>query len=163
VKIRVALALLLVALLAITAIGSNDVLAKAPLEGDKTTGGGWFYDDTTGDKITFSFTAQPGEQVNQYWLEAKGTFTLIDHASKNKIKGTFEYQYIENLPEWTCYQGSWTAKGAGDDNWFEVWFYDCEKDDDPYPYDWVTILDYSGEGKNYSGDFQGGGLKIHDK
>lgn len=61
---------------------------------NKTTGGGAFYDETTGNFVTFGFNAQPvGEPYlddsGEYVQDAKGHFTLIDHTIKTKIKGAF--------------------------------------------------------------------------
>jgi hypothetical protein len=55
---------------------------------NKATGGGWFLDTLTGNRITFGFTAQPLEEpVGE--INAKGKFQLIDHGDKTKVHGTF--------------------------------------------------------------------------
>ncbi len=71
--------------------------------GNKATGGGWFYDDTTGNYVTIGFNGQyvgepylvedllPGSEGPEDALvrDAKGQFQLTDHTLGVYIHGTF--------------------------------------------------------------------------
>ena len=98
-KAKLALAVFLVAVLALTGVGCTS----------KVTGGGWFINTAPGDslehRITFGFNAQ---LVDVEDGTVKGQFQLIDHDAKTNIHGTFESMTLAG--EWA---GVCMVKGEG--------------------------------------------------
>jgi hypothetical protein len=85
---------------------------------NKTTGGGWFIDDTTGNKITLGFTAQPTGVGT-----AKGGFQIVDHGTKTDLHGTFTATSTgAGDAGYTTFAGTCTMDGVDSD--FMVWFFD---------------------------------------
>ena len=87
-KGKLALSILLVAVLALGGIGCS-----------KVTGGGKFTNEffpDYGNKITFGFTAQPLDEESDLpgMTKAKGQFQLVDHTTKTRIHGTFTGTYL---------------------------------------------------------------------
>ena len=86
----------------------------------KTTGGGWFIDEFTGNKVTFGFNAQPvGEPwidpYGNWYRDAKGQFQLIDHGAKIRIHGTFTTTWAEdgtNETDFVSYDASVNGVGG---------------------------------------------------
>jgi len=63
---------------------------------NKITGGGWFIDKNTGNKITIGLNAQPLDEpfivdgeVIEGLLRAKGQLQLVDHVTKERIHCEF--------------------------------------------------------------------------
>ena len=145
-KIRLALALFLVSILAITALGSHVALANNTSEFRKQTGGGRFTDWGTGEepgnKVTFSLTAQALEPSPEDYgyVSAKGKFQLIDQTEKTRIHGIIDYLfYVPSEPWWSMWEGECSIDGA--DGYYFI-LYVLDKDEAPWPEDWVWILIY---------------------
>jgi hypothetical protein len=85
---------------------------------NKTTGGGWFIDKTTGDKVTLGFTAQPTGVGT-----AKGEFQIVDHGTKTNLHGTFTTTSTgAGDAGYTTFAGTCRIDGVDSD--FTVWFFD---------------------------------------
>jgi len=111
-KGKLALSILLVAVLALVGTGC-----------DKVTGGGQFTDEWTGHKITFGFNAKPLDPLNEDagypFIKAKGQFQMVDHGTKTRIHGTFDGTYIEPSEEASWFSGRCSVNGEGD-VYFEI-------------------------------------------
>ena len=168
-KAKLALAVLLVAVLAMVGAGC------------KTTGGGWFNDVDDG-KVTFGFNAQstdgdtdaPPPQPPPGWetMAAKGQFQMVVHDTKTRMHGTFT--------------GTWVSSQTGGESYFggtcsvngeapEPFFIQCRDLGEPGfsegdqiiivigtddPGAWV--LDPSSY-LLYSGTLGGGNIQVHKK
>jgi hypothetical protein len=78
----------------------------------KTTGGGWFTDNITGNKVNFGFNAQPIDET-----EAKGKFQLVDSANKVRIHGTLDTTLEVTSPDVSAhFQGTCSINGEGSYN-----------------------------------------------
>jgi hypothetical protein len=116
---------------------------------DKATGGGSFYDEATGDLITFGFNAQPvgdpylAEVGSPYYIpgeetwiqDAKGNLSLVDHNKTAKVK--IKVNFSVTIPEpseygLSAFGGNCTINGDG-------------------PYYFGAVFTDVGEG--YSGDY----------
>jgi hypothetical protein len=166
-KVRLGLVILLVVSLAVFTLGCP-----------KTTGGGWFYDEDTGDKITFGFNAKPvgapyncgryGDEMN--CQDAKGKFQLVDHNDPlvedddTVVHGSF-FVTVEGESVWgyVTFGGTCRVNGTGEYD-FDVVLYD-EDLGGLGQGDWVelTIYNVGGENLYYSGNVAAGGgnIKIH--
>lgn len=173
-KAKLALAVFLVAVLALTGVGCS-----------KTTGGGWFINespigDAEGHKITFGFNAQPtgdGDGDGDFFglgngeVEAKGQIQIIDHDAKTNIHGTFTGTYTGSLFDMGTDEGYAVFYGVcsveGEEVPFWVEFSDnMVFDSDVGPVDFVFVnigTDvYPNPGEiQYSGVIQGGNINIH--
>ncbi len=141
-KIRLALAFSLVFILATTILVSHVALANNPSEFRKQTGGGLFTDWETGNKVTFSFTAQALEPTpeNNGFLDAKGKFQLIDHTEKTRIHGTIDYlYYVPSEPWWSSWEGECSIDGT-DGYYFLLSLHD--EDEPGWAGEWAWILIY---------------------
>lgn len=119
--VTVLVSLLLVALIAVGC-------GPTPTGFNKTTGGGWLIDESTGSKITFGFTAQPmGDGT------AKGQFQLVDHGTNQHVHGVFTTTATQvGEPGLTCFSGIYSMDGV--EYPVTAWFFD------------------GGEGKSGTGD-----------
>ena len=141
-KIRLALAFSLVFILATTILVSHVALANNPSEFTKKTGGGWFTDWYTENKVTFSVAAQALEPNpdKPFYVSAKGNFQLIDHTDKIKIHGTIDYYfYYPEAPEWSMWEGECSVDGK-DDYYFLLSLHD--EDEPGWAGEWAWILIY---------------------
>ncbi len=171
-KIRLALALFLVFILAITALGCS-----------KVTGGGWAYDKLTeepakdypGSKITFALNIQPVKWVNESIVTAAGNFQLNDHSQNIAVHGTsgkldeqINFQlwhsvYSGGWEGWECWElGAWDCTVNGKGEYYLsalIWLYEGE-------YDSAQIWVYENGSIAYKWEvweLQKGSIKIHDK
>ncbi len=158
-KAKLALVVLLVAVLALGGVGCN-----------KATGGGWFIDDTTGYKITFGFNAKPTvDYTNTDTPEevpAKGQFQLVDHGTKTRIHGSFDGTWSWTSDDISSFFGTSIINGT-DVQPFNVQFYDngeqgLDKGDgiivhigSTDPNGPITLI--------YSGELGGVNIKVHEK
>ena len=139
---KLALFLLLVVVFITTILVSPVALADNPLELRKQTGGGWFIEWYTGNKVTFSFTAQTLEPFTETpsYISAKGEFQLIDHIEKTRIHGTIDYWYcLPDTPWWGDWRGECSIDGIGG-YYFLLFAHD--KDEPGWPGEWAWILIY---------------------
>jgi hypothetical protein len=106
-----ALALILVVAIGLLLFGCD--IGVVPV---KTTGGGWFTDED-GHRVTFGFTAHPGDNT-----PAKGQFQLVDHGNKTvekmKIHGNFtvaadwvSFDEQGDIDDCTWFSGNCTVNG----------------------------------------------------
>jgi len=163
-KIRLALALFLVFILATTILVSHVALAKNPSEFRKQTGGGLFTAWETGNKVTFSFTAQALEPSpeNDGYVSAKGKFQLIDHTEKTRIHGIIDYLlYVPEEPWWSSWEGECSIDGT--DGYYFVLFV-MDKDEAPYDEGvWVLIYEETSHSTVYNCwlDIERGNIETH--
>jgi len=139
---RLTLFSLLVVVFTSTILASHVALANNPSEFRKQTGGGLFTDWETGNKVTFSFTAQALEPTpeNNGFLDAKGKFQLIDHTEKTRIHGTIDYLwYYAPEPWWSSWEGECSVDGK-DDYYFLLSLHD--EDEPGWAGEWAWILIY---------------------
>ncbi len=154
--IKITLALLVVIGLIVAAVGC-----------EKTTGGGWFYNNGNIDqKVTFGFNAQPVGD-----MDAKGQFELQDHSTKTNIHGTFNATLGgSNANGLTQFTGTCKIDGQGGHT-FAVWFYDAGEPGpnngdglavwiDPSSTDPVTLALTT---PTYTGTLDGGNIQVHTK
>ena len=147
-KARYGLVILLVAVLALVGTGCYSSA--------KATGGGWFTDDYSGNRITFGFNAYGTVDDNT----VTGQVQLIDHGTKppTKIHGTFYGRSGTNWFEGTCFvngEGPHPFRLGGKDI----------GEQGPDKGDWVYV--WVGEKApweyKYSGYLEGGNIKGHLK
>lgn len=146
----------LIAVLALVLV-AGPALGKA----GSITGGGWFNDLITRNKITFGLNARPTSDGAV--VDAVGQFLLIDHGSKTRMRGTIDSMCL--------------TEPTGDPPQPSRFWGEVSKDgDEEVPYR-VDIEDYGepglGEGDTitilidgiptYYGELGGGNLKIHNK
>jgi len=156
-KAKLALSILLVAVLALVGTGCG-------LGGDKVTGGGRFTDGLTDHKITFAFNAQPLDPLKEDpgypFIKAKGQFQLVDHDAKTRIHGTFNGTYIVPSEGASWFMGTCSVNGE-DDVYFEITALDDDKAGLDvgdgifikvgYPFPFLT----------YAGYLEGGNIQVH--
>ncbi len=131
------------------------VLVAGPALGKtgSITGGGWFNDLTTGNKITFGFNALPTSDG------AKGQFLLIDHGSKTRMRGTINKIDLAG-PILSRFKG----EGSIDGNEVPYTVLITDRGEPGFgPGDIITILIDGSFPPAYSGELGGGNLKIHGK
>jgi len=154
-KLKIGLGLLLIVALLVTMTACTGPSVK-------TTGGGWFTDCKTLDKITFGFTAIPTGDDKC----AKGQFELIDHVGKGgnvNIHGEFNKLGIVN-PNFntTKFFGTCSINGQREYD-FEVQFTD-NGNPGVDPGDMIKVY-ISGWGSKYKADYYGelggGNIVIH--
>jgi hypothetical protein len=175
-KAKLALVVASIAVLAVVGVGCG-----------KVTGGGWFYDEQLGDKVTVTANAQQTSDVTE-WLpdmvglvgkaDAKGEFQLVDHVTKTNIHGTFTGTYAGSLADnfateepvfGAVYWGICSVNGGADEPFWVEFF--CDTDFNPEdgvgPIDYVRIsigpAEYPDIGENvmYSGEIKGGNMMVH--
>ena len=159
-KVRWTGVLLLIVGLVMSAVGCIEFY-----ESPKATGGGWFYEDGTGDKVTFGFTAIPTGVIENgdTTYVAKGKFQLVDHNDGTVVHGTFLIQSIDELFEGESeFCGECSLDGI-DGYFFGCWFLDngepgASEGDEIY----VLISDGDLFSLEYSGQLQGGNIKVHN-
>ena len=176
IKTKVALALLLVLIVGITAPGCS-----------KVTGGGWSHDKLTeepgmsypGSKITFGFNMEPLGPFPESgdWVDAAGNFQLKDHAQNIAVHGTSgKLDDQINFRLWyTEYSGSWegwecwdlmvwdcTVNGKGEYYLVAlIWLYEGKYDSVQI---WVCEQGSSSPVYNWEvWELHGGNIKIHGK
>lgn len=163
-KIRLALAFSLVFILATTILVSHVALANNPSEFRKQTGGGLFTAWETGNKVTFSFTAQALEpSPEEYgYVRAKGKFQLIDHTEKTRIYGTIDYLwYYAQKPWWSSWEGECSIDGT--DGYYFI-LYAMDKDEAPEDEGvWILIYEEPYSPNVYDSwlDVERGNIKTH--
>lgn len=145
-KAKLALVLILVTVVALSAVGCVY----------KTTGGGFIIDDDTDAKITFGFTAIPTDCG-----EAKGKFQLVDHGTKTRVHGTFEWVALSPPSQ----QGFWGECYVNKEGPYD--FMANAKDNGEPGVgagDWLMIVIFNPGGPTvYEGVLQGGNIQIHDE
>lgn len=121
----------------------------------KTTGGGWFFDSTTGNKITFGFNAQPIEDG-----DAQGKFQLIDHVDKTRVHGTFFITHDVTAPDSSAlFEGTCSINGSGDYDLYVI-FLDLGEPGIAAG-DNITVGVNTTAPLIYSGSIGGGNIQIH--
>ena len=142
---------------------------------NKITGGGWFIDENTGNKITFGLNAQPLDEpliveMNGETFEglyAKGQLQLIDHVTKERIHCTFVGTANGSDPTVSDFGGPATINGEG--GYFvtvEINFTNKLNPEEPPVY--VIAISVSHEddpdnNRSIWGVLDGGSVKIHAK
>lgn len=175
-KAKLALVGVLVAVLALAGAGCG-----------KVTGGGWFYDEQTENRVTIGATAQPGEFIEWYIpeelgiAEAKGQFQLVDHGTntgtRTTIHGTFTRTYVGSMVDAfddsdeegyiAVYWGICSVNGEEDvPFWAEFYCEYVDPDTLEGPIDYVYISigtdEYGIPGDIvYCGEIQGGNMMVH--
>jgi hypothetical protein len=151
-KAKLALVVVLVAVLALAGVGCN-----------KVTGGGWFIDTGTGNKITIGFNAQPtGVPTVEASLvdpiTAKGQFELIDHDSKTRVHGSFEGTYASTGEGASYFEGTCSVNGGESESFWVLASDDIDFGDGPVDSIEISI----GDGHlYYNGVLQGGNIQVH--
>jgi hypothetical protein len=140
--------------------------------GNKATGGGWFIDEETESFITFGFNAMPigdpyiNEDLQEEVRDVKGQFQLIDHTDKIKIHGTFNYGSPDlDITDTSAFIGECFVDKDGPHLFGVLLTVEAEGSS---VYLWIDMNDNlidDGEptDKYYSGDLEGGSIKIHAK
>ena len=148
-KVKYALVVSLVAVLAL-------VLVAGPALGKtgSITGGGWFNNFFTENKITFGFNALPTRDGAE--ATAKGQFLLIDHGSKTRMRGTINSIGLAG-PILSWFKGEVSIDG--DAVSYTVNIYDFGEPGLGEG-DKITIF-IDGMVPTYHGDLGGGNLKRH--
>ena len=118
-KIRLALALFLVFILATTALGC-----------DKIKGSGVFYDGDTGDPVEFKVNLVTGK-TNAIWTDVMGSIHLDDESKGVKVRGGSD-MYFNIGNEFYAYDVTVNGKHG-----YWIWFWYCDYYDPPYF--WFTI------------------------
>ncbi len=96
----------------------------------KATGGGQFFDQYTGHKVTFAFNInlKDNQGAEKNGKTICGSFQLVDHETKQKFHVN-EMTYIEptnpSLPPGARFIGN-----DKDGNYVEVWIHDLDPDPD---------------------------------
>jgi hypothetical protein len=126
----------------------------------KTTGGGGFIDENTGDKITFGFNAQPvGAPLPDGSQNAKGQFELIDHTTKINIHGDF------TITDATTNDGASIFAGNCSVNGVEGYTIGIAVTDNGKPGvdpgDYISVEVSGPSDYSYSGYLQQGNIKVH--
>ena len=158
-KVKIALVFLLFSITLIGLLGCDYEEVR------KTTGGGWFNDYDTGAKVTFGFSAiptvpDPEDPTGNTWDLAKGKIQLIDHSTKTKVHGTFEWAYHKATDQATEFWGLCSINGM-DGFYFFVDFWD-EGEVGPDKGDAIGFYIYGGpESYYWQGELGGGNIKIH--
>ena len=148
-KAKLALVLILVTVVALSAVGCVY----------KTTGGGFIIDDDTDAKITFGFVANPTDCGG-----AKGQFQLVDHGTKppTRVHGTFEW--VDLFP--SSEQGFWGECYIGKDDGPHTFMAYADDKGEPGlgAGDWVMIVIFNPGGPTvYAGELEGGNIQVHDE
>ena len=131
----------------------------------KMTGGGWFTDWYSGNKITVSLNGQPlDEYVTEPGeeIEAKGQFQLIDHGTKDRIHIEFSMTKETDKPWVSFFAGLATLNG--EEGYFAgVEFHNDVDYGDLGAGDLVTVVlldgdnpDFSNPVRHYAGFLSGG-------
>ena len=150
-KAKLALVILLVAVVALVGVGC------------KATGGGWFTNmavgETYGNRITFGFNAH----LDVEDLTVKGQLQLIDHDAKTNIHGTFDS--MTTAGEWV---GTCIVKGEGmvnGDGPHPLKLF-CVDAGEPGPGAGDLVDIYIGESSpwlyHYTGFLEGGNIQVHE-
>ena len=158
-KAKLALSILLVAVLALFGTGCN-----------KVTGGGSFNDFRHG-KVTFGFNAQPtGVEIdsdlpppyNSWVTGAKGQFQLVAHGTKTRIHGSFDGTWKLPTDNISTFFGTCTVNGTSVQP-FSVQFFD-NGEQGLNKGDGIIInlgTSLPAGGYIFSGNLTGGNIKIH--
>ena len=177
-KIKSALALLLVAALATMVLGC----APNVLGDNKITGGGWSYDvmtanpnqDYPGNKVTFGFNWQPLSTYAYRWQEVEGNIQLKDHSQNIAIHGTskldkeinFYIEYIDHpAPGWTYWElmaFDITVNGEGGYR-LDAFIYFFNEEFESV---WILVTPAGSVNADYQWlleELQGGNIKVHKK
>ena len=150
-KAKYVLAFVLIAAVLLGAPGS-----VANAKANKITGGGWFIDDSSGNKITFGFDGKQTPEPPRNYI-AKGQFKLVDHGSGDRIHGIIEEILVGGL----AFKGSCSINGQGDYT-FYVRFSDRGKPG-AEPGDEIYVAIWESSMRFYEGELKGGNIKIHKK
>jgi hypothetical protein len=132
-----------------------------PIGDNKSTGGGWFIDQASGDMITFGCTAQPTGDGS-----AKGQFQLVDHDSNTEIHGIFLLTdtNTSGFTGLTEYEGTCSVNGEGKYPLY-VGFIDGYTDDQGIQYKNSIGIQIGLSGDDvyviYGGTLGGGNIVIH--
>jgi len=96
------------------------LFAGTAMASDMMTGGGWFIDLYSENRITVGFNGQPLDEYSSEYpgmLQAKGQFQLIDHGTKDRIHCEFtltpENGPDPNKPWISLFIGPATLNGEG--------------------------------------------------
>ncbi len=141
---------------------------------DKMSGGGWFLDMDSGNKITVGFNAQA---LDEYYsepdevLQAKGQFQLIDHGTKDRIHCEFVATGegdMDGKPWVSFFGGPATLNGEGG-YVAGVEFHDNVDYGQSGKGDLVTVVlldaenpDFNNPVRSYGGFLSGGNARQHE-
>ena len=156
-KAKLALSILLVAVLALVGTGCG---------GDKVTGGGKFTNEVFpnyGNKVTFGFNAQPlDEPALPGMVKAKGQFQLIDHTTGMNVHGTFTGTYIVPSEGVSWFSGTCSIDGEGE-TYFEITAADDDKSGLGTGDGVYIMIGAFGDPNQviYAGYLEGGNIQVH--
>ena len=149
-KIRLALALFLVFILATTALGCS-----------KVTGGGWFPEGDSGEKIVFSFNVRSLETYEK-WTDLEGNIHINDLRNNVRVHGKSSPDEV-NFRWWNSSNDfmAWDVTVNGKHHKYLYFWYN--ENYDP-PYFWIIIVDDNEEPAyewwGWEDDIKGG-IKSH--
>ncbi len=139
-------------LIAAVLLGAPGSVANA--NANKITGGGWFIDDSSDNKITFGFDGKQTPEHPRNYI-AKGQFQLVDHGTGDRIHGIIEEISTSGLK----FKGSCSKNGQGD-YILRVMLLDLGKPG-VQPGDKIFVTIWESPIRSYTGELKGGNIKVH--